>query len=269
MSVLCRVFGVSKSGFYAWQSRPESQRDREDRELLKRIQSVHMESKKTYGSPRIHAALNQSGICVGKRRVERVMRDNGVRAVSADQFPKKAGVRKFFGSVDNKIVSKKVTATDQVWVGDITYLKVAGEWRYLATVMDRHSRRVLGWALGKNKSAALTRKAMRRALKTRKPDGEVIFHSDRGSEYLSECYTTLLTKNGFLQSVNRKQRMTDNAHIESWHKSLKSDWYHRYAFNTDGNLRRAVGKYIEFYNHERLHSSLAYQSPVQFEQAIN
>ena len=199
-----------------------------------------------------------------KKRYERLKLEHGIRSNSFHRYRRMPGTRRFFDGVSCKIHGFPVEHLNQVWVGDITYLKVGAKWRYLATVMDRHSRRILGWSLGAEKTAALTRRALKAACRTR-PPSQTIFHSDRGVEYLAQEFKRGLRRKGLSQSANRPGRMNDNAHLESWHKSLKSDMYHRHRFSTDQALVREIRSYIDFYNKTRLHSALNYQSPIEFE----
>jgi transposase InsO family protein len=237
----------------------------DDAALVKRIRKVHAKSRDTYGSPRVREALVAQGERVGERRVARLMRENAIRARSARLYRRTPGIERFSTNIDNEVRGREITGCDQVWVGDVTYLKVGGRWRYLAVVLDRYSRRVLGWSFGAQRTVALTLRALNQAVRTRGGEVAHVFHSDRGVEYLGYEFRRRLKRLRILQSVNRVHRMNDNAHMESFFGSMKADCYHGERFAGATLLKRAVRSYMEFYNRHRLHSSIGYQAPVQFE----
>lgn len=209
--------------------------------------------------------LRESGIRVGRKRVARLMRQAGLKARCARIYRRMPGTREFFCTVPNRIVDLKTRRINQVWVGDVTYLKSGGRWRYLAVVMDRHSRRVLGWHLGLKKDASLTMEALRRALAGRQIKRRLTFHSDRGVEYAAYAYRTRLAVLGIVQSMRRRRRLNDNAFMESFFHSMKSEALGKRQFDDDGSLSAAIGQYVRRYNRTRLHSSLGYRSPITYE----
>jgi len=262
---MCALLGVSAGGYYAWLDRPMSKRELEDAELLIEIRRVFVQSNQSYGSPRIYRKLKQEGLFVGERRIARIMQENDIRAIPETKNKSKPWKIENYADAKNKIVDIELTGINQVWLTDVTYLKINGRWQYMATVLDKFSRKILAWSIGPQKSCGLTKRVLKRAFKLRRPDQAPIIHSDRGSEFLGKEFTDLVQKLGMEQSVNRPKSMNDNAHMESWFKSMKSDMYHRRVFVTMGAIRRAMYSYVDFYNNYRLHSSLDYQSPADFE----
>lgn len=266
---MCEHLQVTRAGFYAWQGRQPSERARQDARLLEQVRDVHARSRGFYGSPRVTGQLRLDGLCVGRRRIARLMRLAGLQGRSARLYRQsKVAQRAFYASVPFRPGTAQASALDQVWVGDVTYLRAAGQWRYLAVVMDRHSRRILGWSLGSKRDAALTSRALRHAARNR-DDGRsagVVFHSDRSVEYAAFEFRTQLAKLGMLQSMNRAGKMNDNAHMESFFHSMKTEELHGKTFAHDHQLRQTLSSYIAFYNQQRLHSSLCYLPPVAFEQ---
>lgn len=174
----------------------------------------------------------------------------------------------FYASVPNRQLDRLADAPDRVWVGDITYLKVGGAWRYLAVVLDKCSRRMVGWSLGKKQDVRLTLSALNHAVGQHRPGGGLFFHTDRGIEYAGYAFRERLAELGFTQSMNRPGELADNAHVESFFHSMKSDIIHGVHFVDEQTLARAVRRYIPFYTAHRLHSSLDYRSPVAYEQEI-
>lgn len=264
---MCRLYSVSRAGFYAWVNRPMSAQAQANRVLGRQIQAVFAKSAGTYGSPRIHAQLQQEGVQTSRTRVARVMKKEGLKARLCGLYRRAPGLDTFFHSIGNRLKDMEVTGIDQAWVADLTYIRVKHRWVYLATVMDIHSRRILGWSLGKRKSTVLTERALRKAIQVRRPPVGLVFHTDRGVEYISSRFVRLLSRYGCIPSRNRPGRCTDNAFMESFFHSLKAELIHGAVFRAMATLRRSLENYIDcFYNPVRLHSALGYSSPMAFEQ---
>ncbi len=263
---MCRLYGVTRAGYYAWRLRGQSDRARQNEVLAERIRAAHRRSRGTYGSPRVYRTLRQHGCRASENRVARVMRAHGIRARVATIRYTNPALRSFFSGISNQQLAVPLAGPDQVWVGDITYLKVGAIYRYLAVVMDKYSRRVLGWAYGRRKDVALTLSALERAVRYRKPPRGLIFHTDRGIEYAAGAFKERAAALGIVQSMNRPGKVTDNAHIESFFHSMKTDIVHGLTFTEDRQIQKAVRAYIPFYNGTRLHSSLNYVPPATFEQ---
>jgi len=265
---LCHWLGVSRSGFYDWEKREASSRYDDAQELLTHITKIYWQSEGRYGSPRVFKALKSQGICVSRKRVERLMKEAGLKGRVTLVTRRQPGLKRFKSKGENLLLDRAgPTAINQVWVGDVTYLKVNGKWQYLATVMDQYSRRILGWSLSVTRSTELTRDALTYALKKRNYPTNVIFHTDRGIEYAGFEFQKLLNKWDFKHSVNRPGHCTDNAFMESFFHSLKGELIRGTVYKSVKILRQALSKYInKFYNAARLHSSLGYMSPIQYEQ---
>jgi transposase InsO family protein len=268
LTLMCRVYGVTRAGYYAWRSRERSERELRNETLAEQIRAVHLESHGTYGSPRVHQALRRKGHCVGKHRVARLMRSHGIKARVATIRYTNPSLQRYYGSIPNQQLDLQLKTPDQVWVGDITYLKVAGIYRYLAVVMDKYSRRVVGWSYGPRKDVKLTLEALNRAVGSRRPGSGLVFHTDRGIEYAAGAFKERIAELGFTQSMNRPGKVTDNAFIESFFHSMKSEVFHGYRFNDDREVRAVLKNYLPFYNRDRLHSSLDYVSPATFERQV-
>lgn len=193
------------------------------------------------------------------------MREQGLKARSARIYRRTPGTKRFFDAIPNRVLNLTTTATDQVWVGDVTYLKTGTQWRYLAVVMDRHSRRIIGWTLGRSRDLQLTMGALGRAIKRRRPGEGLIFHSDRGVEYSGYSYRTRLASVGIIQSMKRPREIGDNAYIESFFHSMKAEAIHGLIFDHEAQLMKVVSSYIRRYNRFRLHSSLGFRSPIAYE----
>jgi transposase InsO family protein len=267
VSYLCGWLKVSRSGYYDWRKREESDHRKSDQTLTQKIVAIHRSSRGVYGSPRIYKVLQNEGIRVGKKRVARLMQAQGLQGRVVQVTYRKPGLKQFKAQGDNlRLKLAPASGMDQVWVADITYLRVKGQWRYLATVMDVYSRRILGWSLAKHRTTELTLSALNYALKQRQPAPGLLFHTDRGIEYMSHRFQSELKRHGMRSSVNRPGYCTDNAHMESFFHTLKGELIRGRVFHTEPELRYALNSYINgFYNHMRLHSGVGYHSPAQYE----
>jgi putative transposase len=263
--LLCRLHGVSQAAFYAWRSRGVCRRTQDDERILERIRRIYDSNDGAYGSPRIHAVLRNQGICIGKKRVCRLMQQAGLQARWWRYGRSKAGTRRFFADLPNRQMDLVTSRPDQIWVGDVTYIKIGRRWRYLAVVLDKHSRRILGWRMGKRKDLSLTTAAFNQAVLRRQPQRGLIFHSDRGSEYGAYAFRDRLSRLGVIQSMKRPRFITDNAHAESFFRSLKAELFRDRHFKTEAAVLAALRNYIPHFNRTRVHSSLGYRSPIDYE----
>jgi putative transposase len=264
---LCRHLGVSRSGYHAWLHHEEPERHRRDRELLGVIHRIFEKSRGTYGSPRIHQALKLEGINIGRKRVERLMREDGMRARTSRVYPKLIKHKWLFRNIENKRIDlPKPTGPNQHWVADLTYIKHRKNWLYLAVVLDLYSRKVIGWSIAKRRNVRLTSTALLAAIRRRNPEPGLIFHTDRGVEYRSDEIQNILRQHGMIPSMNRPGSCTDNAEMESFFHTLKGDLLKKRLFASEQKLRNSVAGYINsFYNQFRLHSSQGYVSPAEYE----
>lgn len=267
VSLMCRVLQVSRSGYYAWRTRPESRRSRENRRLLVHIRTVHQQSHRTYGSPRITDELHGRGIRCNVKRVARLMRCEGIRPKTAKKFRVTTDSRHDYPVAPN-LVNREFIAPrpNQIWLSDITYVWTDEGWLYLAAVLDLHSRRIVGHALSRHIDTALTETALSQAIHRRRPERGLIHHSDRGVQYASGDYQKLLSSNGMIGSMSRKGNCWDNAPMESFFGTLKRELIHHERFATKTEARQRIFDYIEvFYNGWRRHSSIGSVSPIDFE----
>lgn len=266
---MCRVLEVSTSGYYDWRNRGPSKREQVDEELLADIERIYEDSKGTYGSPRIHESLKDEGWRVGRNRVIRLMQENDIRAVQKRRSKRTTDSNHDFGVADNLLERDfEADGPNQVWLADLTYVRTRQGWLYLAAVLDAYSRKIVGWAMDHHMSRQLCIDALEMAILNRNPGPGLIHHSDRGSQYASGDYQALLERHGMLCSMSRKGDCWDNAPMESFFGTLKSESLHRYDFATRHQARQEIFDFIEiFYNRKRKHSALDYSSPADYEMA--
>ena len=262
---MCHAMRVSASGYYAWRTRPESRRRRYDRELTQAIRLLHAESDDTYGSPRLHAELNASGFACGRAKVARLMHNAGLKGCPKRRY--RVTTRRGGAPASNLLQQDFSAATvNERWASDITYLSTGQGWLYLAVVMDLYSRRIIGWSMSRRIDRRIVLKALSMALGQRRPGNDLVHHSDRGVQYLSDDFQALLKKNDITCSMSDKGCCYDNAVVESFFASLKRERTQRKKYRTRAEARADVFDYIErFYNRKRRHGYVGNISPAEYE----
>jgi putative transposase len=269
VTILCDVLGVSPAGYYAWRARPESRRAAADRELVEDIRRVHRDTRGRYGSPRIHVELKAQGRGVSRGRIERLMRHHGIRAIMARPRRVRTTDSRHGLPIAPNLLGRNffAAAPNRIWLADITYIETDQGWLYLAAVMDLYSRRIVGWAMADHLRADLPLAALKMAISGQRPGAGLIHHSDRGVQYASADYRKVMQSAGFRASMSRKADCYDNAPMESFFHTLKTELVHHRQYATRAEAQRDIFGYIEgFYNRTRLHSAIGYLSPTEMEQ---
>lgn len=271
VSEMCELLDVSSSGYYAWRDRAPSIREQEDEELGNKIQGIHEMSRGVYGCPRITRGLRQQGVCCSKKRVARIMRLRGIKGSQKARFRPRTTDSDHSSPISpNRLRTiSEVNRPNQVWVSDITYIPTREGWRYLAAVMDLGTRNIKGWQLKNTLKTDLVADAFSQAAFKYRPEPGLIMHSDRGIQYASEQFTSLIEQHKALGSMSAKGNCYDNAAMESFWATLKSELNINEPFETEQEARRIIFDYIEiFYNRQRMHSSIDYLSPLEYEATL-
>jgi putative transposase len=268
VSRMCRVFEVSRSGFYEWLSRPESARQQSDQRLSEDIKRAFEDSRENYGTRRIQQALRDQGQSVSRARIGRLMRQQGLRCKTRRRFRATTNSNHNLPVAPNRLDRQfQVAEPDRVYVGDITYVATSEGWLYLAVFLDLYSRQVVGWAMSAWMTADLVIDALQMARWRRRPGKGLLVHSDRGSQYASGRFQALLKDQGCVCSMSRKGNCWDNAPAESFFHTLKTELIHHRRFETREQAKQEIFEYIEvFYNRQRKHSTLGYRTPAEFDQ---
>jgi putative transposase len=264
--VMCDALSVSPSGYYGWRSRPESPRKIANCELLSDIRRVHAQHRGRYGAPRIHAELRAEGQSVSRKRIERVMRRHGIRAHAPRRYRVCTTDSKHSLPVAANLLDQNFTADrpDQIWLADITYIPTGEGWLYLAVILDLFTRKVVGWAMREHMRAELTMAALTMAIQRRRPGPGLVHHSDRGSQYAAGDYRKILQAAAITQSMSRKANCCDNAPMESFFGTLKTELVNQGDYPNRDIARRDLFAYIEsYYNRQRIHSAIGYITPEQ------
>ena len=267
----CEALAVSRSGYYAWLHRPKSARAQRRQELVEKIQAVYQDNRKAFGSPRVYRALAAQGEKACENTVARVMREEGIRAKSKKKFVPRTTDSTHDRPVAANLLNRQfdVALPDTAWVVDITYIPTEEGWLYLAGVMDLCTRKIVGWSMAEHMRTDLVADALQMAIARRSPGAGLLHHSDRGVQYASEDYQHLLEQQGMMCSMSGRGDCWDNAVMESFWGTLKTELVHHEQYATRAEARASIFEYIEvFYNRKRLHSSLGYMSPEAFEASL-
>jgi transposase InsO family protein len=262
---MCEVLKVSRSGYYAWRTREPSPRQKDNEQLLGHIREVHTQSRRLYGSPRITAVLKEQGLKCGKNRVARIMKDSSIRAeVKKRRFRRTTDSRHNYALAANLLIDP--SQTEGVWVSDITFVPTSEGWLYVAVVMNLKSRKIIGLSMSDNLSQELASAALRDAVGRQSPPEGLIHHSDRGRQYASYAYQELLREYRITPSMGRSGNCYDNAYVESFFGTLKTELVHGQRYCSRLEARLSIFEYVEvFYNRQRRHSALGYRSPEEYE----
>ena len=267
VEMMCQHFGVSRSGYYAFCQRGPSQRAAQDSELAGQIRAIHQRSRGTYGRPRVQAALRSEGVKTSSKRLGRLMKQEGLQTRRPRRMRSTTDSGHKLPVAENLLARAFwAQAPNEAWVGDITFIPTTQGWLYLAVLLDLFSRRVIGWAMSDTIDRKLCLGALQMAVRNRKPAPGLVHHTDRGSQYASINYQAALRSIGSVCSMSRRGNCWDNAVAESFFATLKQELCHRLRFASRDEARRAIFEYIEiFYNRQRLHSSLDYTSPIEYQ----
>jgi transposase InsO family protein len=266
---MCEVLKVSRSGYYAWERHQPSTRQRDDEALLRQIREIHTQSRRLYGSPRVAAELKKQGARCGKNRVARIMKEHSIKAeVKKRRFRRTTDSRHPYALASNLLVERR--QTEGVWASDMTFVPTSEGWLYVAAVMNVKSRKIIGLSMSDKLSQELASDALRDAVGRQNPSAGLIHHSDRGRQYASYAYQELLREYGMTPSMSRSGNCYDNAYVESFFGTLKTELVHGERYRSRLEARLSIFEYVEvFYNRQRSHSALGYRSPEQYEELLN
>jgi len=264
---MCRVLGVSRSGYYGWRKQPQGKRRNDNDKLLLSIKELYRKNRGNYGSPRITDDLRDQGFCCGKNRVARIMKANGIVAKTKKKFKATTNSKHNLPVAEN-LLKQDFTSPkpNAIWVSDVTYIWTNEGWLYLSVILDLFSRQVVGWAMSDRLTADFVIRSLYQAIGRRRPPPGCIFHSDRGVQYACTDFREVLKHYGFRQSMSKKGDCYDNAVAESFFHTLKTEHVYQHSYSTRAEAQHSIFEYIEIvYNRQRKHSALGYRSPVSFE----